>query len=70
MVTLCDICSFNGFCSMTSRFFVYPVVAQVSHTVYKSRAEQSLLCAFYIFLPLMALSWTSLFRKVSEWSRA
>jgi hypothetical protein len=24
---------------MTSRFFVYPVVAQVSDTVYKSRAE-------------------------------
>ena len=24
---------------MTSRFFVYPVVAQVSDTVYKSRAD-------------------------------
>jgi hypothetical protein len=30
--------------------------------------EQSLQHAFYIFLPLMALSWTSLHRYVNKWS--
>jgi hypothetical protein len=58
---LCEICSFNSFCSVTSRFFVYPVVAQVSDTVYKSIAELAM-----CFLHLLAVDGLELDITVSK----
>ena len=46
---------------MTSRFFVYPVVAQVPDTVYKSRAELAV-----CFLRLLAVDGLELDIAVSK----